>query len=100
MSEATAALIVPERAIATDQGQKYLLAVGQGDLVERLPVALGRQVRPEGSKEDFRVILSGLEADRKVIINGIQRARTGAKVAPKAAETPAPPTPDSNASAT
>ncbi len=100
MSEATAALIVPERAIATDQGQKYLLAVGQGDIVERLPVALGRQIRPENSEEDFRVILSGLEADRKVIVNGIQRARTGAKVAPKAAETPAPPAPDSNASAT
>ncbi len=100
LSEAAPALIVPERAIATDQGQKYLLAVGHGDIVERLPVVLGRQIRPEGSEEDFRVILSGLEADRKVIINGIQRARTGAKVAPKVAETPAPPAADSKASAT
>ncbi|MHB8897784.1 MAG: efflux RND transporter periplasmic adaptor subunit [Thermoguttaceae bacterium] len=86
MSDPRPSLLVPETAIATDQGQKYLLAVGEGDVVQRLPVVLGRQIRPEGFGEYFRVILSGLEPGKSVIVNGIQRARTGAKVAPKPAE--------------
>lgn len=96
MSLPAPALAVPESAIGTDQGQKYLLAVGKDDVVERLPVVLGRQIRPEGSKEVFRAILSGLEAGQTVIVNGIQRARTGAKVTPKSTETPAGRTPDSS----
>ncbi len=95
MSLPAPTLVVPESAIGTDQGQKYLLAVDNDNVVERLPVVLGRQVRPEGTKTTFRAILSGLEPDKTVIVNGIQRARTGAKVAPKPEESPPAPAPNS-----
>jgi multidrug efflux system membrane fusion protein len=35
------------------------------------------------------VIREGLKADDRVIVNGIQRARVGAKVAPQTAPAPA-----------
>lgn len=93
IDEPKPALLVPERAIGTDQGQKYLLAVGAADVVERLPVVLGRQTKPEGATEVFRVISSGLAPGRRVIVNGIQRARVGAKVSPKTVAAPAGSTP-------
>jgi multidrug efflux pump subunit AcrA (membrane-fusion protein) len=39
--------------------------------------------------EGLRVIREGLNAEDRVIVNGIQRARVGAKVAPKTAQAPA-----------
>ncbi len=71
----------------------------------RVPVVLGRQITLEGAKEPFRVIQSGLDPGREVIVNGIQRARVGAKVdatpaaAPTPAAVPAPAVPDSKSPA-
>jgi RND family efflux transporter MFP subunit len=72
------ALLVSERAIGTDLGGKYLLIVGEGDVVELRHVELG-QLEPGG----MRVILSGLEPGERYIINGLQRARPGLPVTPK-----------------
>lgn len=80
------ALLVPERAIGTDQTGKFVLVVGDKDVVEQ------RTVVP-GSLEDdgMRVIIKGLAPTDRVIVNGIQRARPGATVVPKPA--PVPPAP-------
>jgi multidrug efflux pump subunit AcrA (membrane-fusion protein) len=72
--EAQEALLVSERAILNDQNIKYVLTVGKNDVVVRRDVELG--VLDNG----MRVIKSGISADDEVIINGLQRAKPGAKV--------------------
>lgn len=69
-----AALLVPERAIGSDQQRKFVLVVGPDDTVESRTVTLGRL---EGH---LRVIENGLKAGERVIVNGLQRARSGVKV--------------------
>jgi RND family efflux transporter MFP subunit len=71
------AQLVTERAIGADQGGRYLLVVGSENVVEKRPIAMGQLV------DGLRVIEEGINADDWVIVNGIQRARPGAKVAPQ-----------------
>ena len=74
-------VLVPERAIGTDQGQKYLLIVKRDNTVEYRKVTLGAR-----HGDGLRVIEQGLSADDSVIVNGIQRARPGITVNPRPAE--------------
>src|SRR4051794_38242562 len=73
------ALLLPDAAIATDQSRKIVFVVKDDDTVEARAVTLGPL------DEGLRVIREGLKADDRVIVNGIQRARVGAKVTPHAA---------------
>src|SRR5206468_4919550 len=73
------ALLLPDTAIATDQTRKIVFVVKDDDTVEARPVTLGPL------DQGLRVIRSGLNADDKVIVDGLQRARVGAKVSPHAA---------------
>jgi membrane fusion protein, multidrug efflux system len=72
------ALLIPDSAIATDQSRKIVFVVKDDDTVEVRTVALGPL------DEGLRVIREGLKPQDRVIIDGIQRARVGAKVSPKA----------------
>ena len=76
-SPLTPALLVSDRAVGTDQGQKYVLVVDKDNVVVVKPVVLG----PEA--EGLRVVRTGLTADDQVIINGIVNARPGSKVSPQ-----------------
>lgn len=78
------ALLLPDSAIATDQSRKIVFVVKQDDTVEARPVILGPL------DEGLRVIREGLKPEDRVIVEGLQRARVGAKVSPKEAPTPAP----------
>lgn len=71
------ALAVPERAIGTMQGQKFVFVVNGKDDVEYRGVTLGR------AQGDLRIIAKGLEGNERVIVDGLQRVRAGVKVAPK-----------------
>lgn len=71
------ALLVPDTAIATDQSRKIVFVVTNDDTVEARTVELGPL------DDGLRVIRSGLKADDRVIIDGIQRARVRAKVSPQ-----------------
>ncbi|HTM55503.1 MAG TPA: efflux RND transporter periplasmic adaptor subunit [Pirellulales bacterium] len=68
------ALLIPERALATDQDIKFVYVVGGDGIAARRNVALGNQ------RGDMRIITSGLEAGEQVIIKGLQRVRPGQKV--------------------
>lgn len=68
-------LVVAERAIGNDQGQKYVLVVNSKNEVDYRPITLGKL---EGR---LRVIASGLKPGERVIVNGMQRVRPGATVA-------------------
>jgi membrane fusion protein, multidrug efflux system len=76
------ALLIPDTAIATDQSRKIVFVVKEDDTVEARPVVLGPL------DDGLRVIREGLKAEDRVIVDGIQRARVGAKVSPHTA-TPA-----------
>src|SRR6202163_1947321 len=78
------ALLLPDTAIATDQSRKIVFVVKDDDTVEAKPVILGPL---DGG---LRVIRQGLEPEDRVIVDGLQRARVGAKVSPHPA--PAAPT--------
>ena len=71
------ALLVPDRAIQADQGGRYLLVLNQDDVVQQRYVELGPL------NGDLRVILSGLDADDRVVIGDLWRAAPGTKVTPK-----------------
>lgn len=70
-------LLVSERAIGTDQDKRYVMVVDAGDKASYREVALGAAV------DGLRVITAGLNAGDRVIVNGLQRVRPGAPVAPK-----------------
>ena len=73
------ALLLPDTAIATDQSRKIVFVVKDDDTVEARAVTLGPL------DEGLRVIRDGLKPEDKVIVNGLQRARVGAKVTPQTA---------------
>ncbi len=75
------ALLLPDEAVATDQARKIVFVVNKDNVVEARPVVLGPL------DEGLRVVREGLRPDDRVIVAGLQRARVGAKVAPKQAET-------------
>ena len=93
IGELTGALLVSERALGADQNGRYLLVVNDDDVVEYRNVQMGPQI------EGMRVITDGLRADDWVIVNGVQRARPGARVAPEriGGDEAAPPDPVSAA---
>ena len=78
------ALLLPDTAIASDQSRKIVFVVKDDDTVEARQVTLGPL------DEGLRVIREGLKPEDRVIIDGLQRARVGAKVSPHPA--PAAPT--------
>jgi RND family efflux transporter MFP subunit len=71
------AVLVPERAIGVDQGQKYVLVVNDKNVVESRPIETGTQ------QGRMRVVKKGLAADEWVITEGILRTRPGATVSPQ-----------------
>lgn len=71
------ALLVSERAIGTDQSQKFVLAVNADNTVDYRTVTLGSVV------DGRRVVRSGLQAGDTIIVNGLQRVRPGMAVSPE-----------------
>ena len=74
------ALLIPDTAIATDQSRKIVFVVKDDGTVEAKTVVLGPL------DDGLRVIREGLNANDRVIVDGIQRARVGAKVNPHVAQ--------------
>jgi RND family efflux transporter MFP subunit len=77
--------LVEERAIGTDQRGDYLLVVNDKNIVEYRTVRLGIHVG------DMRVIEDGVSKNDWIVVNGLQRARPGATVAPERTEMTARP---------
>ena len=71
------ALLINERAVGTDQSKKFVLVVGEGNKVEYREVQLGAPV------DGLRMVTSGLKVGERIVVNGLQRVRPGAVVAPQ-----------------
>lgn len=84
VAEKADSLLVPERALGTDQSGEYVLVVGTEGKVEYLPV------KTSIALDGLRVVEGQLKETDQVIVEGLLRARPGAKVNPQpAAETAA-----------
>jgi RND family efflux transporter MFP subunit len=77
LSERHQALLVSERAIGTDQAQKYVLTLTPSNTVAYTAVKLGPAV------DGKRIVRSGLLAGEKIIVNGMERIRPGMPVTPQ-----------------
>jgi multidrug efflux system membrane fusion protein len=72
-------LLVPDLALGSDQGGRYLLVVDKDNVVQQRPVMTGQLVG------DLRVIASGVAAEDRVVVVGLQKAIPGATVVPNEA---------------
>ena len=69
-------LLISERAVGTNQDQKYVYVVTADNEVAYREVKLGRSV------DGQRVVLSGLDVGDKVMVNSLLRVQPGTKVQP------------------
>jgi len=76
-SKPTPALLISERAVGTDQSKKFVMVVGNDNMAAYREVVLGPSV------EGLRIVTSGLKADERIVVNGLQRIRPGSLVAPQ-----------------
>ncbi len=73
-------LLIPEEAMASDQGRPFVYVVGEKD---GIPIAEARNVEPGPLVGSKRVIRSGVNADDRVIVTGLQRLRKNTPITPK-----------------
>ncbi len=86
------ALLLPPEAVSSDLSQQFVFVVDDQNLVQYRKVALGPII------DGLRVVRDGIQPEDWVIVKGVQRAKTGAKVDPikqamPDAQPPLPPTP-------
>jgi len=72
------ALLINERAVGTDQNKKYVMVIGNDNTATYREVTLGAHVN------GLRIVATGLKPQERVVVNGLQRIRPGALVAPQA----------------
>ncbi len=76
-AKAESALLVSERAIGTDQDKKFVMVVGADNTIAYREVTLG------GAYNGLRIVSKGLKPGEKLVVNGLQRVRPGALIAPQ-----------------
>jgi multidrug efflux system membrane fusion protein len=90
------ALLVNEKALGTDQGQKFVYVIDENSKVAYRRIKLGQVF------DGLQAIEEGLKVEDRVVVNGLQRVRPGMEVhadpvdmrtlaAPAQAELPAAP---------
>jgi RND family efflux transporter MFP subunit len=77
LSERHQVLLVDERAIGTDQANKFVLTLTPTNTVQYQAVELGPLV------DGKRVVRSGLAVGEKIVVNGMARVRPGMPVTPE-----------------
>jgi RND family efflux transporter MFP subunit len=70
------AVLVDDRAVGTDQSQKFVYVVDADNKVAYRTVKVGRLT------DGLRIVTEGLRPGESVVVNGLQRVRPGAVIAP------------------
>jgi RND family efflux transporter MFP subunit len=86
-------LLISDRAVGTDQSQKFVLTVGADNTVLYRTVKLGAVV------DGKRVVRDGVQPGDRIVVNGLQRVRPGMTVTPEvvaAVTTPSAPPADAS----
>jgi RND family efflux transporter MFP subunit len=76
------ALLVSERALDTDQGQKILYVVNEKNEVVSRPIRVG------ALHDGLRAVDDGVKPGQRVIVNGLQQVRPGITVEPNLVDMP------------
>jgi RND family efflux transporter MFP subunit len=71
------AILIEDRAVNTDQNQKYVLLLGANNQIEYRKVKLGRVI------EGLRIVREGLKPGDVIVVNGAQRVHPGVAVTPQ-----------------
>lgn len=71
-------LVINERAVGTDQNKKFVFVVGDDAKAAWREVSLG------AAHDGLRIVTAGLKPGERIVVNGLQRVRPGATVAPEA----------------
>ena len=69
-------VLIDNKAIGTDLNNKYVLVLGDDNVVQYRAISLGEGVN------GLRIISSGLNAGDKIVVNGLQRVRANMPVTP------------------
>jgi RND family efflux transporter MFP subunit len=69
--------LVPERALGTDLGKRFVLVLTKANHVEYRPVTLGPAVG------ELRVVRAGLHPGDTIVVNGLQKVKPGDPVTPR-----------------
>ena len=72
------AVLINDKAVGTDQDQKFVMVLGADNKLAYRPVTLGKLV------DGMRVVQSGLQVGERIVVNGLQRVRPGVTVQPEA----------------
>ncbi|MGX1743566.1 efflux RND transporter periplasmic adaptor subunit [Bosea sp. NPDC055353] len=70
-------LVINERAVGTDQNKKFVFVIGDDAKASWREVSLG------AAHDGLRVVTAGLKPGERIVVNGLQRVRPGATVAPE-----------------
>jgi len=71
------AVLIKDVAVGTDLGKKFVLVLGDDGKVSYRSVELGPKL------EGLRIVRNGLNEGETIVVNGLQRVRPGATVAPQ-----------------
>jgi multidrug efflux system membrane fusion protein len=71
------AILIEDRAVNTDQSQKYVLLLGANNQIEYRKVTLGRVI------DGLRIVREGLKPGDVIVVNGAQRVHPGVTVTPQ-----------------
>jgi membrane fusion protein, multidrug efflux system len=94
------AILVPQKAIGTDQDLRYLYVVNDKNTVEKRPVTAGQEqpggmqevipqkivIDPDGNYRNPKPgesAVNSITADDRIVVGGLQRVRPGLQVEPK-----------------
>ena len=70
-------ILINDRAVNTDQDRKFVFVVGTDNKAEYRAVKLGPTI------DGLRIVREGLKPGEKIVVNGLQRVRPGAPIAPQ-----------------
>jgi len=86
------AMLLPDEAIGTDQSQRFVWIVGPDGKAQYRTVTIGPL------HEGLRIVRTGITADDRVIVTGVQRVRPGLVVTPQDVPIESPEAPTAPAS--
>jgi RND family efflux transporter MFP subunit len=79
------AILIPDEALMSDQGRKYVFVVDADDEVRYQAVTVGQVI------DGLRVIKDGLSGSERVVVQGMQRVRAKVHVEVSEVKAPTPP---------
>lgn len=85
-SEVEQVALLPEQALGTDLGKRYVLVLDKERRVQYRAITLGQAVG------EWRIVKSGLNEGEQVVVDGLQKVRPGDVVAPHPATSDTAPT--------